>query len=277
MAKRSWRPAGIPHAQLRDDIAAGSARLFHTIVAEVTMAWLELGLEGQALSPLPPDLRQGLMAVSSLALVSFVASTALFLYLTYKFVAWRLRARRGQLQQGEPPRPRPHEITHFTLGIEGIFTEGDSSQAEAVASQDKRQDERNCWVRRQFLVLVYNLLLADIHQSLAFLLNASWLWRDGIMASTPTCFAQGLLISTGDLSSSTFITTIAIHEYLSVVRRRNPSLRTVRAMVVCNWVFVYAVSLLPVLVTRNGAERGGFFVRTGAWVRVDGSITPSLA
>ncbi|KAM4061234.1 G protein-coupled glucose receptor regulating gpa2 domain-containing protein [Hirsutella rhossiliensis] len=233
------------------------------------MAWAELELQGQTLSPLSPDLRQGLIAVSALALVSFVASTALFLYLTYKLVVWRWLVRTEQLRQGEPPRPSSHAITDFTLGIEGIFTEGDPAQAEAAAPRDERRDGRSWWARspppNQFAVLIYNLFLADMHQSLAFLLNASWLWRDGIVVSTPTCFAQGLLVSTGDLSSSIFITTIAIHTYLSVVRQRRPSHRTVGAVVVCNWIFVYAISLLPVLVTRNGAERGGFFVRAGAW------------
>jgi hypothetical protein len=52
------------------------------------------------------------------------------------------------------------------------------------------------WNRRsrqinQFIILIYNLLLADLQQSLAFLLNAQWLAQDGIQVGTSTCWAQG--------------------------------------------------------------------------------------
>jgi hypothetical protein len=43
----------------------------------------------------------------------------------------------------------------------------------------------------QFIVLIYNLLLADIQQSVAFMLNAQWLVGNGIEVGTSTCWAQG--------------------------------------------------------------------------------------
>jgi hypothetical protein len=51
------------------------------------------------------------------------------------------------------------------------------------------------WTRKgkpvnQFVVLIYNLVLADIQQSLAFLLNARWLAENGILTGTTTCWAQ---------------------------------------------------------------------------------------
>jgi hypothetical protein len=54
----------------------------------------------------------------------------------------------------------------------------------------------------QFLLLIYNLLLADIQQSLAFLLPARWLIEDRINVDTSTCWAQGWFVSTGDLGSA---------------------------------------------------------------------------
>ncbi|KJZ75633.1 hypothetical protein HIM_05096 [Hirsutella minnesotensis 3608] len=231
------------------------------------MEWGALEVHGQTLSPLTPGLRRGLAAIAVLASVSFAASTTLFLYLTLRLILGRLT------QPPEEPRaieslPRSsHDTTEFTLGIEGIFTEG------ATESAFTRNKRRKAFSRlftgpppNQFLVLIYNLLLADMHQSLAFLLNAAWLNQDSITVSTPTCFAQGLLLSTGDLSSSIFITTIAVHTYLSVVRKRKPAQYLLYTVILCNWVFVYAISLLPIAATRNGADRGGFFVRAGAWV-----------
>jgi len=43
----------------------------------------------------------------------------------------------------------------------------------------------------QFLLLIYNLLLADIQQSVAFCLTASWLIRGKIEVGTTTCWANG--------------------------------------------------------------------------------------
>ena len=100
-------------------------------------------LDASSLTPLPPVLKHGLVAISFLGFLSFVSSSTLFVYLTYKLVKWRLR---GQARRGY----------------------------------------------NQFLILIYNLLIADIQQSLAFLLTARWLVEDKIDVQTPTCWAEGL-------------------------------------------------------------------------------------
>jgi hypothetical protein len=43
----------------------------------------------------------------------------------------------------------------------------------------------------QFVVLIYNLVLADIQQSIAFLLNSRWLVENSITVGTSSCWAQG--------------------------------------------------------------------------------------
>src|SRR4051794_16700157 len=53
----------------------------------------------------------------------------------------------------------------------------------------------------QFVILIFNLLWADIQQALAFLLNVEWLRLGSLKIDNPVCFAQGLLVSTGDLGS----------------------------------------------------------------------------
>jgi hypothetical protein len=55
-----------------------------------------------------------------------------------------------------------------------------------IASWTKKTKAPN-----QFVILIYNLVLADFQQSLAFLLNARWLVEDGVMVGTSTCWAQG--------------------------------------------------------------------------------------
>lgn len=49
----------------------------------------------------------------------------------------------------------------------------------------------------QFVILIMNLLLADIQQSLAFLLNVQWVANNRIDVKSPTCMAQGWFVSTG--------------------------------------------------------------------------------
>jgi hypothetical protein len=43
----------------------------------------------------------------------------------------------------------------------------------------------------QFVVLIYNLVLADIQQSIAFLLNTRWVVENSITVGTSGCWAQG--------------------------------------------------------------------------------------
>jgi hypothetical protein len=74
----------------------------------------------------------------------------------------------------------------------------------------------------QFLLLIYNLLLADIQQAVAFLLNLDALRHDAIRVGTKTCWAQGWFVSVGDLASSVFIAAIALHTFLGVVKEYRP-------------------------------------------------------
>ena len=50
----------------------------------------------------------------------------------------------------------------------------------------------------QFVILIMNLLLADIQQSVAFLLNVQWVAHDSVDVKSLTCTAQGWFVSTGN-------------------------------------------------------------------------------
>ncbi|PNY29520.1 Uncharacterized protein TCAP_00557 [Tolypocladium capitatum] len=244
------------------------------------MASADGPLSGHSISPLTPTLRHGLLAITVLAFVSFVCSTTLFLYLTYKLLVWhfairrRNARRRSSSEQSQRPPTAAQQTSDFTLGIDGIFTGRSLARAASATSENDHDQHKPDVVPpprdepprpNQFLVLIYNLLLADMHQGLAFLLNSTWLRLDGIFARTPTCFAQGFFMSTGDLSSSIFITTIAVHTFLSIVQRRRPPQRLLYLIVVANWIFVYLLVALPIAATHNGANVGGFYVRAGVW------------
>lgn len=93
----------------------------------------------------------------------------------------------------------------------------------------------------QFLILIHSLLLADIQQALAFLLNTSWLHNNGIVVGTSTCFAQGWFVSTGDLASSCFILAIALHTFFAVVKDYRLPKWAFYSCLVVTWIFVYVM------------------------------------
>lgn len=113
----------------------------------------------------------------------------------------------------------------------------------------------------QFLLLIYNLLLADIQQALAFLLNISALRNNAIIVGTPTCWAQGWFVSTGDLASSVFICAIALHTFFGVVKDYRLPTMAFYCCIAAAWAFVYAMAAIgPIL---HGKD---FYVRADAWV-----------
>jgi hypothetical protein len=113
----------------------------------------------------------------------------------------------------------------------------------------------------QFLLLIYNLLLADIQQALAFLLNLSALRNNGIFVGTPTCFAQGWFVSTGDLASGVFICAIACHTWMGVVKEYRLPTPAFYCCIGTLWFFVYTMAAVgPIIHGRD------FYVRASAWV-----------
>ena len=113
----------------------------------------------------------------------------------------------------------------------------------------------------QFLLLIYNLLLADIQQAMAFLLNINWLKQNGIMVGTPVCWAQGWFVSTGDLASSVFICAIAVHTFFGVVKDYRPPPWLFWSCIGACWTFVYVMGAIGPLIYGHD-----FYVRASAWV-----------
>ncbi|KAL1973264.1 hypothetical protein VTN31DRAFT_5899 [Thermomyces dupontii] len=70
----------------------------------------------------------------------------------------------------------------------------------------------------QYIILIFNnLLLADIVQSIGFLVCAYWAVKDEIRAHTVACHLQGMSLHIGDPASGLFILAIAIHTFALVI------------------------------------------------------------
>lgn len=113
----------------------------------------------------------------------------------------------------------------------------------------------------QFLILIYNLVLADIQQAMAFSLTSAYLAENKIeVEDNTTCWANGWFVSTGDLASGVFIFAIAFHTFFAVVKGRRPSSRVFYSCIAGSWIFVYTLAIVGVGIDPK------LYVRAGAWV-----------
>lgn len=229
----------------------------------------DLAPESDTISPLPKVLSQGLKGVVILSSISLFSSFLLFTHLTYKLVRYSVKRARGRSRRREAERSwanqRPTSVD-LTLGLDELHF-GASRRAQRTPSLiELRKNTQECPPPNQFVVLLYNLLLADMHQAIAFFLNVVWVAKDGIFVHTSACWAQGLFISNGDLASSCFIATIALHTYLTVVRGYTPPEWILNSWMVGMWLFVYGMTIAGIAITKNGQEAGGYYVRASAWV-----------
>ncbi|KAF2773884.1 hypothetical protein EJ03DRAFT_71074 [Teratosphaeria nubilosa] len=112
----------------------------------------------------------------------------------------------------------------------------------------------------QYVVLVLNLLLADLQQSSSFVISFHWIRINAILAPSQACFAQGWLIHSGDVASGFFVLAIALHTFYTAVYGQRIRSRTFSVCVVCIWVFAFLLTGLGL-----GIHGNTYFVRAGAW------------
>ncbi|KAI0974009.1 hypothetical protein F4678DRAFT_394454 [Xylaria arbuscula] len=221
--------------------------------------------EGGILAPLPSEVRAGSIAISVFSFTSFIAALTLLIYLTVKLVAWRL----GKWSPQDHQRKAPGHMfssgpIKFGPAHDAARLAGREPTVDAISLAPSEITDAPRYPN-QFMVLFLNLLIADIHQAIAFILSTTWVVQDRVAVGTGTCFAQGLFVSLGDLASSLFMSAIAIHTFFSIVYKYRPPHKTLYICIVLVWAFIYLISFLPVAGTLNGASSGGFFVRAGPW------------
>lgn len=115
------------------------------------------------------------------------------------------------------------------------------------------------------LLLIYNLLLADAALSAAYANDAVWLAMDAIVAPSPTCNAQGWIISFGCLTTSGFLFTISVFSYLGIIRGYKATQRDV--LVACSTVWTMSIVLSTVGPISFHGD-GSFYGRETNWVRL---------
>lgn len=114
----------------------------------------------------------------------------------------------------------------------------------------------------QYVILIYNLLIADFQEALGFFLSIQWAIQNSLTPASPVCPLQGWLLQIGDPASGIFVMAIGIHTFLIVVMGKKMSHRVFVSFVVGLWVFCLLLVLVPT--SMYGKHT---FAPSGAWVR----------
>jgi hypothetical protein len=124
-----------------------------------------------------------------------------------------------------------------------------------------RQDYQAFVGYNQYVILIYNLLLADFQQSLSFLITLNWLKIGGMESPSTVCFTQAWLLNMGDVSSGFFVFAIALHTWYSVVLGRKLNYAVFTTSILGIWAAAFLLTVM------GPATKGPhFFAKTNAWV-----------
>lgn len=100
----------------------------------------------------------------------------------------------------------------------------------------------------QYVVLMYNLALADFIQGLGFIVSLRWISQNSLHATDPACFLQGIWLQIGDPMSGMFVLAIALHTFMHVSLGRQLSHQVFVAIVVGLWVFGVVLVIIPIAI-----------------------------
>lgn len=265
------------------------------------------------LAPLPEYHRRGLTVLTVFSVLSFIATTFLWLFITYKLVSFRwhkFRQRRRQKARGQEQRQEQVEIRDpdFSLGLdqrheniggrtileqlqemdrlrseqeaqEAQAQQPQSSTADEERAQDGQEDEKqeDC---NPFPILVYHLLLADMQEAMAYGLSIHWLSEDGIFAPSSVCWAQGWFGSVSNLGASLFLSAISVTTFCTIVLGHKPGRKVIYAGITCIWLFTYGINTAGVLCSLRSkpvvSMGEAYFMRANVWVRAS-NTSPKTA
>jgi len=242
------------------------------------------------LSPLPYGWAPGLLGVGIAGALSFASTTILFLYMTYAWINWnRQPTKARRLGQEDDNQPKSPDLS-LGLDVKYLVSSQGSSRAGSNTNVDKlfsaevakpRADSLEDTSTGQvvvhtdlaaaeptnpFLVLIYNMLIADGISSLEFMLNLVWVSRDGIFVPSTACTLQAVAAGAGAFSPAVFLAIIALHTYLAVVWGVKIGQGLLRWYLFGAWGSIMLLPLLGLAISRNGEGNGGWYVRGDTWV-----------
>ncbi|ORY68507.1 uncharacterized protein BCR38DRAFT_521558 [Pseudomassariella vexata] len=234
-----------------------------------------------SISPLPAEYRRGQTAMAVIGLLSLVTTSALWFHITCRLCRWKMKDTK-LTHSAAQARDNPTGVD-LSLGLaENHYRQAKGSHplspeaAEASAAEASR-DQNECATLRPrpkganpLLILIYNLIFADITLAAAYTANVVWLRGDALVVGSPTCKAQGWMVGFGCLTTSGFLATIAMYTYLAIVRGYQPSSRIIIGNIVLLWIFAIIVASLGPLITQSE----DYFARQTLWCWISDTHAP---
>lgn len=219
-------------------------------------------------APLPAEYRASQTAMAIFGILSTLTASLLWAHMAYRLCVWKVEDKKAAAKAAAAAA----EGVDLSLGLPSTAYR----QAKNVPSS--RSHSRGPSLTRTagsstlsstqsnapnpLLILIHNLILADVMLSACFLENATWLRLDAILVGSSYCHAQGWLVSLGCLSSSQFLASMAMYTYMAIIRGYKPGGRFVMANIVGVWVISLLLTCIGPL-----AAKTDLFGRNLLWVR----------
>jgi len=229
---------------------------------------MTLDAGSRTLEGLPRVLSRGLVAVSFFGLLSFLSSAALFLFLTWKIVRWRLKS------DGQTP------INQFLFLIYNLlFADIQQALAFLLNISHLRQNsivvgDTTCWAQGWFvstgdLASTRMYFPRDSDSPLCWLSHEHYLIRSLSLSRQDNSW-RTILFQIW-LSCSVFIFAIGVHTFLAVVKDYRLPTWAFYSSITSLWIFNYVLGLIGPI--KYGKD---FYVRANAWVILSPRCSPSF-
>lgn len=98
----------------------------------------------------------------------------------------------------------------------------------------------------QYVLLIYNLLLADVQQAAAFMIAYHWAVQRKVTYPSAACVLQGWWIQVADPGSGLWVLAIAVHTAAVVLKGKQLAYRTFVFCIIGLWMFIILLGLIPV-------------------------------
>lgn len=230
------------------------------------MVWTD---ETGSISPVPQEGRISQKVMAAFGLLSTTTATLLWLHMAYRLLLWKLEDA-GWNRKAASATSRP--AVDLSLGL----PESAYRQAKSVPQEQGRVRAASLGagsIGRSFssaqsnapnplLILIHNLILADVFLSACYLENIVWVRENAILVGSVYCHAQGWLVSLGCLSSSMFLASMALYTYLTIIHGYKPR----GQFVLINILLVWATSLILTCIPPLASAGTDLWGRNNLWV-----------
>ena len=128
----------------------------------------------------------------------------------------------------------------------------------------QQRNRRQKLTHNQPLILIANLLIADLLEAVSACLDFYWLHLGQMLAPSAICSAQALLLQIGIMCNGFFILAIAIITWMRILRRASLSRGQFFTLIAAIWIIGIIVAFAGFM-----KHPGGFYTSIGVTVRPD--------